>query len=414
MEVFVARQPILKKNDEVYGYELLYRNSLENHFVPMDGNQATSEVLRNTFLTIGLDRMSQNKPCFINFTEQLLLDKVPEYFSPHQLIVEILEDVSISRELTAVCRGLKEKGYKIALDDVVNLRGDDYTELIRYIDILKVDIFAASEEERIEMVQIAKRLGITLLAEKVETREDYERCKQEGFDLFQGFYFSKPVVITGTDIPFFHSTYFQMIRELSLPTEEIDIEKVTEIIGQDIALTYKLLRLINTTTKQGSVPIQSIRQAVMLLGTESLKKWLYVLSIEEAAPSIGQTPQLVTKTSLVRAKMSEQVAVRLQCPGRADGYFLAGFMSLIDVITKRPMSEIANSLPLDTEIQKALNNENNLYRNILDVVIAMEQADFEYLEQELTSFDLPLNEIFEIYGQSIAWTDQLYQEHFTS
>lgn len=414
MEVFVARQPILKKNDEVYGYELLYRNSLENHFVPMDGSQATSEVLRNTFLTIGLDRMSQNKPCFINFTEQLLLDKVPEYFSPHQLIVEILENVSVSHELTAVCRDLKQKGYKIALDDVVNLGGGEYTELIRYIDILKVDIREAIETDRIEIVRIAKRLGITLLAEKVETRADYERCKKEGFDLFQGFYFSKPVIVTGTEVPFLHTTYFQMIRELSQPNEEIDIEKVTEIIGQDVALTYKLLRLINTTVELGTIPIKSIRQAVMLLGTETLKKWLYVLSIEEADSSIGRTPQLVTKTSLVRAKMSEQVAIRLQCKGRSDGFFLTGFMSLIDVITKRPMSEISKSLPLEAEIQKALNQEPNVYRDILNVVIAMEQADFDYLEEELSRLPMHLSEVFEVYSQSIAWADQLYRDHFIS
>ncbi|MCA0971148.1 EAL domain-containing protein [Halobacillus litoralis] len=414
MDVFVARQPILKKNDDVYGYEILYRNSLKNQFVPMDGNQATSEVLRNTFLTIGLERMSQNKPCFINFTEQLLLQRVPEYFSPEQLVVEILEDVSPTQEIIAVCRELKQKGYQIALDDVDQMESSDYIAFMPYIDIIKMDIKAVSDCERTEIIQAAKRLGIILLAEKVETREDYEQCKRDGFDLFQGFYFSKPYIVTGTELPFFHSTYFLMIQELSVSDHQIDIERVTEIIGQDLSLTYKLLRLINTTVRPGTIPIESIRQAVMLLGTESLKKWLYVLSIDQAGVNQDKAPSLIMKTSLTRAKMSEQIAVRLQSPGKADGYFLAGFMSLIDVVMKRPMKEIVNSLPLDTGIQDALNEKRNLYREILDVVIAMEQADFDYLENELSRLDIQLNEVFEIYGQSIAWTDQLYEDHFSA
>ena len=320
----------------------------------------------------------------------------------------------LTYDVVRVCRELKEKGFQIALDDVVSIQDPSFIELMPYIDILKVDIRLVAEQERVAIIKLAKQMNITLLAEKVETREDYERCKEEGFDLFQGFYFSKPVIITGTDIPFFHSTYFQMIKELSVPDEEINIEKITEIIGQDLALTYKLLRLINTTKRAGAMPVQSIKQAVMLIGTDALKKWLYVLSIKEASPKHTTTPQLVTKTSLIRAKMSEQVAVRLRSPGRADGYFLAGIMSLIDVVTKRPMNEIVESLPLDTEIQNALRKEKNIYREILDLVIAMEQADFDYLEQSLAAFDMQLNEIFEIYGQSIAWTDQLYQENFSA
>ncbi|QAS53197.1 EAL and HDOD domain-containing protein [Halobacillus litoralis] len=413
MEVFVARQPILNVNDEVYAYELLYRNSEENRFVPIDANQATSEVLMNSFVTIGLERLSQNKPCFINFTEDLLFEKVPEYFNPQQLVVEILEHVSFSLDLIRVCRELKGKGYLIALDDVIDLDRASLYELLPYVDILKVDIRAVTKENRWKIIRLTEDFNLTLLAEKVETREEHHQCKEEGFELFQGFYYSKPLIVKGLEIPFYTGTYFQMIKELSATEEEVNIEKVTEILEQDVALTYKLLRLINSSQYRVKVPVQSIKQAVMLLGTESLKKWLYVLSVEQTAPVTSSKTQLILKTSLLRAKMCEQIAIRIRTKAKADGFFLTGFMSLIDVITQKPVGEVINLLPLDTAIKEALLGTENIYRQILDMVIGMEKADFEILESHLIVGGVGFTEIFEIYGQAIAWTDQLYQEHFT-
>ncbi|RWZ58859.1 EAL domain-containing protein [Halobacillus fulvus] len=414
MEVFVARQPILDKREHVFGYELLYRNSRENRYVPtVDGNRATTEVLRNSFLTIGLDRLSQNKPCFINFTEDLLFGKVAEYFDPRQLIVEILEDVTFSIDLIRVCRGLKEKGFSIALDDVICVNQPSLYELLPYIDILKVDIQAASVQSRKEIIYLANQHNITLLAEKVETHEEHRRSVLEGFDLFQGFYFSKPDIVSGIDIPVFQTSYVQMMKELSLPYDEINIDRLTEVLEQDLSLTYKLLRLINTSVHKGMVPIQSIKQAVMLVGTEALKKWVYVLSIEESSPVQMDVNPIITKTSLIRAKMCEQVAVRLRLTGQAAGFFLTGFLSMVDVITKRPMKEIMTSIPLDQEIKQALVGTENVYRDILDLVIAMEKADFDKLDKMLEDAEFKFEELFEIYGQAITWTDQLYQDHFS-
>ncbi|UOQ45230.1 EAL domain-containing protein [Halobacillus salinarum] len=411
MEVFVARQPILQLNEEVFGYELLYRSSKENKFTYIDANRATSEVLMNSFTTIGLEKLSQNKPCFVNFTEELLLKQVPEYFDPGQLVVEILEDVSYSRDLVRVCRKLKQLGFLIALDDVVSVRDTDMVELLNYVDIIKVDIQITREIDRQEIIQAANNLGITLLAEKVETREEHQQCVEEGFELFQGYFYSKPVVLSSVDMPFFSSTYFEMIKELSVPTDLINIDKITELFEKDLALTYKLLRLINSSAKNVSIPIQSIRQAVMMLGTDALKKWLYVLSVQ-SAPNMPKGSQHVMKSSLQRAKMCEQVAIKLGLEHNSEGYFLIGFISLIDVITKKPIHEVTEMLPLDNEIKEALNKKQNSYRYVLDLVIAMERADFEGLEQMLYRKSLSYHELFEIYGQSISWSDHLFSEYF--
>ncbi|MBN8236150.1 EAL domain-containing protein [Halobacillus kuroshimensis] len=411
MEVFVARQPILTVEDDVYAYELLYRNSEENRFVPMDENKATSDVLMNSFVTIGLERLSNHKPCFINFTEDLLLEKIPAYFAPEELVVEILEDVSFSFEMIQVCRELKSKGYTIALDDFIDPERASIFELLHYVDIIKVDIRMVTEENRRKIMALAGNYNIRLLAEKVETREEHERCLQEGFELFQGFYYSRPDIVKGVDIPFFTSTYVQMLMELSTADEDIDMERITKILEQDPALTYKLLRLINTSRRESKIPVESIKQAVMLLGTESLKKWLYVLSVDQTIPAKSAHTRLIVKTSLVRAKMCEQMAVKIYTKEKAEGYFLTGFMSLIDVLTQRPSLETIEPLPLAEEIKEAFRGENNTYRKLLDIAVKLEAADFDWLER-LTDFPLTLSQLFECYGRAAAWAERLFHEYF--
>lgn len=412
MYVFVARQPILTVADEVFGYELLYRNSEENRFVPVDPNKATSEVLMNGFITIGLERLSRNKPCFINFTEDLLLEKVPEYFRPDQLVIEILENVSLSLDLIRVCRDLKQKGYLIALDDMIDINRPALMELLHYVDILKVDVRAVSDENRRKIIQLAEDFSLTLLAEKVETLEEHQRCMKEGFRLFQGFYYSKPVIVQASSIMPLNITYLRLIRELSVLEESVDVDKVTSILEQDLALTYKLLRLINSSLYKPKYSIRSIKQAVMLLGTETLKKWMYVLTVENAAPPTHPREQLVMKTSLTRAKVCEQLALASGEGDMADGHFLTGFLSLIDVITQRPLAEAVSILPLEADILAALQGGENRFRKILELAVHLETADFQKLGESLGGMPLNVSTVFEIYAQAVSWTEELFQENF--
>ncbi|MCP3031033.1 EAL domain-containing protein [Halobacillus sp. A1] len=410
MEVFVARQPILDVDDQIYGFELLYRNSKENNFPPTDGNKATKEVLINSFVTIGLERLSHNRPCFINFTEDLLMKKIPEYFDPRTLVVEILEDVSWTGDLLKVCRELKRKGFSIALDDVMSIAQTDIEGLLSYVDIIKVDIRQTCPEMRVKLVQTAKAAKITLLAEKVETKEEHLQCVKEGFHLFQGYYYSKPVVLSAEDLPLYGSSYFQVLKELSADKDGIDLEKVIEIFEGDLTLTYKLLRIINFSAEL-SEPIQSIRQAVTILGVDPLKKWLYVFTVEEGGPAPASKEMM--KSSLQRAKMCEQIGVSIGKSHLIEEYFLTGLMSAVDAMVKRPTEEVISNLPLDSNIKQALSGEENSHRFILDLVIAIEKADFDELEHKLQGIEITLSELLEIFGQAIAWTEQLYNNHLT-
>ena len=209
MEVFVARQPILNEHQEIVAYEILYRLDENNAFPQMDGDQATSDVMNN-MAQLGFNEISYGKPCIINFTETLLMIDIPAYFHPRMVVIEILETVKFIAELINTCQRLKSQGYKIALDDFVLPKNDDPNvyKMLEIVDLVKVDFRAITQENQLAMLRVLKKYNIQLVAEKVETDEEYELCKRDGSKLFQGFYFSKPAVISAHNYSYTKSANF--------------------------------------------------------------------------------------------------------------------------------------------------------------------------------------------------------------
>ena len=216
MNVFVARQPIFNRGEQSVAYELLYRKSEVNSYTHIDGDEATADVIINGFFNIGVEELSEGKKCFINFTENLLNLKLPTYFEPESIVVEILEDIPINKELVSICQELKELGYTIALDDfAIQESYELLPELLKYIDIIKIDFLQTSLYDRRRMITRYKSHQVSFLAEKVETREEFELALKDGFDLFQGYFFSKPDVLSAQDIPAYFQTHYQISEELS-------------------------------------------------------------------------------------------------------------------------------------------------------------------------------------------------------
>ena len=279
MEIFVARQPIFTLKQEVCAYELLYRSSNQNRFSHIDGNQATTDVI-NSFLEIGVDELSEGKPCFINFTEQLLEYAIPTYFQPNMIVVEVLETVKPTDKVIEICRKLKEQGYKIALDDFeMKCEGENFNELLKLADIIKVDIRQTSRSEQLNLLTSLKSFNLKFLAEKVETRDEYEQCLKDGYQYFQGYFFSKPMILSTSDMPVFNHNILIILQELS--QFEPNINRITEIIEADLSLSYKLLKLINSPIIGRVYKIKSIKQAIVLLGLKELRKWIFLLSFRE-------------------------------------------------------------------------------------------------------------------------------------
>ncbi|MYL34593.1 HDOD domain-containing protein [Pontibacillus yanchengensis] len=403
MEVYVARQPILNTNQEVMAYELLYRGGKEqNSYSFTDGDFATSEVVTNSFYNMGVERISEGKSCFVNFTANLLKSQFPFCFPPETLVIEILENIEITDELVVSCKALKEKGYRIALDDYVLYEDNPYTyELLKYTDIVKIDVLQHSRQQEVYIFDQLKHFNLTWLAEKVETYEQFQTCKALGYELFQGYFFSKPHIVTAHDVPMYPFQHYQLIEELS--KQEPEVHKIAEKIEMDVSLSYKFLRLINTVAYRRLEPVKSIQQAIVLLGFTEIKKWAYVIAMKDIKSSNADVSSEVMKISLTRAKFSENVALEMGEKKEASSYFLTGMLSLIDAVMQQPIATVVNDLPLHDDIKGALLGERNAYRLVLDLCHLIENAQWEEIERTAINLGLSMEKLFDHYHSSMLW-----------
>ena len=400
MNVFVARQPIFNRGEQSVAYELLYRKSEINSFTHIDGDEATTDVIINGFFNIGVEELSEGKKCFINFTENLLSLKLPTYFEPESIVVEILEDIPINKELVSICQELKELGYTIALDDfAIQESYELLPELLKYIDIIKIDFLQTSLYDRRRMITRYKSHQVSFLAEKVETREEFELALNDGFDLFQGYFFSKPDVLSAKDIPAYFQTHYQISEELS--KQEPNINDIASKIEQDVALSYKLLRLINTAAFFTRNKINSIKHALVFIGLKEFKKWIYVLTIKQIDHEKNTGQEEVIKLSLIRAHLCEQLSQKI---GKKDSspYLLAGMFSLIDNLLHCSIDDALQKLPLSDEIKDAINGKNNEIGKVLNWTIQIEKCNWNLSDLPLTA-----NEISECYRNAIQWSNLL-------
>jgi len=376
MEVFVARQPIFTKKKEIFAYELLYRKNHENNCAEINGDIATTDVIINSFLNIGIEELSNGKLCFINFTENLLISRLPTYFQPNEIVVEILESVDLSQNLLEICKELKSMGYKIALDDFVLNKENPYSySFIQLADIIKVDFRESSVEMRSDVEELSLKYKFKLLAEKIETLAEFEAAVRIGYEYFQGYFFSKPVILTTLDVPEYFQNYFVIINHLS--TDEPNLDYITEIIEQDLSLSYKLLKLINSPAFRPVSKINSIRQAIVYLGLNELKKWIYILSIRGTMTKKSEWTKEIFNNSLIRAKMCELIALEKNKRREASSYFLTGMFSLMDTLLSIKMDEILNQMPLQEDISEALRGNSNQMKNALNLSISIERGEWE-------------------------------------
>lgn len=409
MEAFVARQPIFTRAKEIYAYELLYRDNLENRFHEINGDVATTDVIVNSFINIGIDELSNGKPCFVNFTENLLHQRLPTYFQPNEVVVEILESVELNQELLDICKELKDKGYQIALDDFILHKENPITyPLLDLANIIKIDFRDSTVRMRRIMEHFSRKYDFKLLAEKIETAEEFESAVHSGYDYFQGFYFSKPVILSTHDVPEYFQNYFVIINHLD--DGEPDLDFITRLIEQDISLSYKLLKLINSPAFLPKNKISSIRQAIVRLGFNELKKWLYILSIRGTTTGKSEWSREMFNNSLVRAKMCELIALHKNKHKESSSYFLTGLFSLMDVLLGMEMEQILNLMPLQEDICEALKGNPNPMGNALDLSIIFERGVWEDINPLCNQLQIEEKVALDCYYEAFKWAAKLMKE----
>ena len=400
MDVFIARQPIFNKRKQVFAYELLFRVGNANAYAETDGDRATSNVISDSMLLFGIDTLTRGRKAFINFTRNLLLDETATTLPKDTLVIEILENIAPEKGIVNACRKLKQLGYTLALDDFVF--EERYRPLVELADIVKVDYLLSSPDERRNIIDLCKPSNVRFLAEKVETEEDFNEAAGLGYSYFQGYFFSKPDILSTKDIPSGKLSYLNILHELNLP--EMDFNRIETAIKRDVSISFKLLKFINSAFFSFPRQIHSIKQALLMLGIVEIRKWVSLIIMK----GIGEdkTDELMV-TSVVRARICELIGQELNLRERSSDLFFMGMFSLIDTFFSRPMEEMLESLPLAEETKGALLGEAGPFRNILDLVRAYEQADWAKVTAMCDEMKLSHLKLADFYVASIEWANNL-------
>jgi c-di-GMP-related signal transduction protein len=396
VDVFVARQPIFDRHRQVHAYELLFRSGLDNAFGAIDGDRASAKVIADSFLRFGIHRMTGGKRAFVNFTRDTLVKGYATLLPKETIVVEILETVEQDVEVFDACRDLKQRGYMIALDDFVC---DDWSNpLVRFADVIKVDFRATTGQARADVLEAMTYRKIKGLAEKVETRAEFDEAIDLGYAYLQGYFFSKPLVLSGRDVPGFKLRYVEMLKEINRP--QLDFAQIEAIIKREPSLTYKLLTYINSVAFGLRQRITSVGQALALLGEDAVKKWASVVTLAGLAQD--QPAELVV-TSLVRARFCELIAPSVKLPSRAGELFLMGLFSLLDTITGRPMAELLADLPLADDVKLALLGNRTRLFDVLSCLAAYERGEWETFALYAAKLRLDESAVARLYLDAVSW-----------
>ncbi len=401
MEHFIARQPIFDTKGRVYAYELLFRSGLHNYFDCDDQDLAAASVIANSNLLFDLDEMTGGTKAFINCTSTVLREDLMTTLPRQQAVVEVLEDVEPDDSIIAACQRLKKQGYTLALDDFVY--HENFEPLLELADIIKVDFLLSDVDEQERLAKTMIPRGIKMLAEKVETHEVYEHAKQMGYQLFQGYFFAKPVIISRKDIPTNKVQFLRILKDIH--AQEVDFKKLALTIQSEVSLTYKLLKLINSAAFALRHKVTSVLQALSLLGLQEIRNWVSLLSIASMA---DDKPAELVVSSLIRARLCEQLAQPCKMGDRQSDMFLMGLFSLLDVIMSRPIDEILHEITVEEDILEALLGTPGTLRSVLDLVIAMEKGEWEQVSRLAAELQLEEQSLSTTYLDAVKWAQDIY------
>ena len=400
MDVYVARQPIYDVHLEVVAYELLFRSSLDNVFSCKDLDYASLSVLASSFITIGIDRLSGGRPVHVNFTKQLLEDGIASLFPPSVVVVEVMETTMPDPEVLYALTRLRSQGFTIALDDYA---GQHHLKpFLDIVDIVKVDFRLTPHAQRAAIAQSSVRQGASFLAEKVETRAEFETALQQGYRLFQGNFLSRPEITKGLDIPPDALASLHLLRQAHDPQPDFDV--LASIVSRDVSLSYRLLRVVNSAAFGLRHRVTSIKHALIIIGMSEVRRWIAVLTITGLN---GEKPRALAETAVVRARMAELLAGPAGLSCRASELFLTGLLSLMDALLDRPIDQIVGLLPLTDETRAALLGEAGLFLPVLQLTIAYESAQWEQVETLAQAVGIDQAILPEAYASSLAWADDL-------
>jgi c-di-GMP phosphodiesterase len=397
MDLFVARQPIFDLGGQIAGYELLYRHNAEAlEAEPGNAMQMSSDVIVQSIVEVGLDRLTTGTRGFVNFGREMLVSGAYEVLDPRSVVIELLEDVRADAEVLRACAALRESGFCLALDDFEV--GGSQTELLEFASILKLDVLFRTPDEVEQIARTLRPHGITLLAERVETEEVYEATRCAGFSLFQGYYFRKPETVASSGRTIDAMRLIPLMNAL-LADSVTDAEVAGEF-QQDPDLSYKLLRIVSSAT-YGQRGVQSIQHAIQMIGRRALHRWVTILLASSLAGSGGYVQELVHGT-LVRARFLELLAAEARMDSGA--LVLVGLFSNMDTLLQMPMPELLERVTLADDVRAALERRAGAaYLPWIELAEAYELGAWKTVDQRAGALGVSRDQLGRHYPEAVAW-----------
>lgn len=396
-DTFIGRQPVFDQNLSIYGYELLFRNQKNQSSAnAIEWDHKVSQLMMNTFADIGLESLVGRHRAFIYLTRFFIQEPDRIIVAPGQAVFEFPDSLETDDTVVESLASLKRQGHTIALDS------SSYEEnpplLAKVTNIVKIDISSLSEDQISQCVSRLKHENVKLLANKVETYEEFEFLKNLGIDYYRGYFFSKPTLIKGKDLDSNQLAIMRLIGKVYDP--DLDVDDLGDIISSDVGLSHKILKFINSPATGLRVEVDSIQQAVILLGLDTIKNWVMLLALGSASDK----PHELSKIALVRAKSCEQLALKSQ-QSNTDSFFTIGMFSAIEAIMDQPLDILLQDLALADNMKTALINREGIFGEALNCVLAMEHNAISEIEFN----GMELDQLGEIYLDAVSWADQQQQ-----
>lgn len=398
MDFYIARQPIFTVHKKLYGYELLYRGFEGAGLPQVSGIQATANMLSSVFFTDDIGAIAGAKPCFIKFNEELLQRKIAFSLPKNRVVIEVVEEVPPTGEILVALRELKNAGYTIALDDFVYDRKKE--PFVDMASIIKIDVRLTPLDSVLKIIHHLERFRIKLLAEKVETIKDYERAVKLGFHYIEGYFFSKPEKYLIKEIAANQATFLTLLAEVAKKTTTL--ERLNKIISNDLAISYKLLRFLNSAYFYRIQKVTSVKNAIAFLGEKELRRFLLLVIVSKLAEE--KSSELI-RHSLLRAKFCELLAKNSSFAEYELDLYMLGMFSLIDTIMESDMAVIMERLPISDMVRDALVLHQGAFAPFLEAMITYERRQSARFAQILQTLSIDVQIVPELYLEALKYSN---------
>lgn len=401
MEPLLARLAVFDRHLAVFGYEILFRAGDEDLLLGPKPDRAGARMVEGSINSVGLGALTEGKKAFFNMTRRMLAEDIAALLPPARTVVEILHTVEPDEAIVARCADLKKRGYQIAVDAYTLRRG--MAPMLALADIIKIDFRNTDEAEQQTAVQRYGKPAVKLLADRVESHAELDRARRLGYSLYQGPFFCKPQELVRKEIPTFKLNYLRILQRVNRP--EIDFDELDSIIRQDLALSLKLLRYVNSAMFALPQRVDSIRQALRMVGVTVIRRWVSLLAL---AAMSEDKPQELIVTSLIRARFCEQIgpAAGLKTPDF--DLFMLGLLSAVDAILDRPMLDILGDLPISADVKAALLGGKEGLGRVLGVTLVYEKGEWDLLPEVVGKLSLDVTKLPAFHREAVAWVAQIF------